>query len=70
MTVGLSRWLRGFVCAVRFTSEQSSRAQPQRLDQLALSERDLADLNLPPHVAARLRAREAAADLLRTCGGA
>ena len=66
MTVGLSRWLRGFVCAVRFTSEQSSREQPQRLDHLALSERDLADLNLPPHVASRLRARETIEDMRRS----
>lgn len=36
-----------------------------RLDTAALSERDVADLNLPPEFASRLRARKEAADLRR-----
>ena len=55
MTLGLE-WLR--LIALRFTSQGGSPDYIS-LDLHRLGERDLSDLNLPPSMLSRLRAREA-----------
>ncbi len=61
MTIGLIRWLRSLA------PEQTipHRRPLADLHMLRLSARDLADLNLPDHVAAGLRAREEADEVRR-----
>lgn len=61
MTIGLIRWLRNL--APEHAS--SYRRAFAELYMLRLSARDLADLNLPDHVAAKLRAREEADEVRR-----
>lgn len=64
MTIGLDRWLR-FVAASAFPVLFQS-PQP-RLGRLPLGARDLADLNLPEDVRARLEARSGVEARRRRC---
>lgn len=61
MTIGLIRWLRSL--APEQTTVHHRRIAD--LHMLRLTARDLADLNLPDHVAGRLKGREEAEEMRR-----
>ncbi len=64
MTIGLSRWLRLAASLIHPMSLAPPR-RIARLEDMALSERDLADLNLPEQISASLRSRAAANEARR-----
>lgn len=64
MTIGLSRWLRLAASLLHPLGSGPAR-NIARLEDLRLSARDLADLNLPEQIAGRLRGGKAASEARR-----
>lgn len=61
MTLWLSHWLQALASSL----SSSAQSRHPYIDAIPLSARDIADLNLPPDIAGRLAARQAAEELRR-----